>query len=163
VRSPPVTTRVARPADAEMMARTTALGFETYRAFGGSGRAPVVLGSEAIRERLRSRATWALLAEIAGEPAGHVAFFPDWRREDTAYLWQLFVRPAWWGSGLAADLHEAFVAEAVARGLREGRLNTPAAHARARRFYERRGWRASGPPEPWGGMAVAEYGCALPS
>jgi GNAT superfamily N-acetyltransferase len=163
VRPLPVTTRRARPADAATMARTTALGFETYRAFGGSGRAPVVLGSDAMRERLRSRGTWAVLAEIAGEPAGHVAFFPDWRRDDTAYLWQLFVRPAWWGSGLAGALHEAFVAEAVARGFAAARLNTPAAHARARRFYERRGWCVSGPPEPWGGLVVAEYGCALPS
>lgn len=158
-----MTLRRARPADAATMARTTALGFETYRAFGGSGRAPVVLGGEAIRERLGSRSTWALLAEVAGEPAGHVALFPDWRRDDTAYLWQLFVRPAWWGSGLAATLHEAFVAEAVARGFRAARLNTPAAHARARRFYERRGWRVSGPPESWGGMTVAEYQCPLPS
>ena len=39
-----MTTRPARPADAATMARTTALEFETYRAFGGSGRAPVVSG-----------------------------------------------------------------------------------------------------------------------
>jgi GNAT superfamily N-acetyltransferase len=163
VRPPPVTTRVARPSDAETMARTTALGFATYRSFGASGATPPPLGADSVRERLGRRDTWALLAFVAGEPAGHVALFPDWRREETAYLWQLFVRPAWWGSGLAATLHGAFVEEAVGRGFRTARLNTPAAHARARRFYERNGWVVSGPPEAWGGLVVAEYRCALPS
>jgi GNAT superfamily N-acetyltransferase len=148
VRSLPVTMRPARPADAETMSRSLHLGFATYRAFGPHAWEPPPFPDalEFAREKLRSRHTWALMAEIAGEPAGHVSMFPDAVRDDTVYLWQLFVRPAWWGTGLAAMLHDAFVAEACARGYREGVLQTPAPHARARRFYERHGWRPAGPP-----------------
>jgi len=39
------------------------------------------------------------------------------------------------------------------------RLFTPAGHGRARRFYEREGWTAAGPPtdENAFGMALIEY------
>ena len=116
---------------------------------------------EELAEHLGSRFTWGLLAEIAGEPAGHTLFVPDWQPGGAAYLMHLFVRPAWWGTGLAAALHDAFLAEAAARGYRTARLHTPAGHARARRFYERRGWHVSGPPETWLDLAVIEYRRAL--
>jgi GNAT superfamily N-acetyltransferase len=165
VRSLPVRTRLARPADVETMLRSLHLGFATYRAFGPAAwtAPPFPDEVEIARELLRSRHVWALLADIAGEPAGHVAMRPDPSRDDTVYLWQLFVRPPWWGTGLAGALHDAFVAEARARGYRQGTLNTPAPHARARRFYERRGWRPDGPPdELWRfGIPVVRYRCRL--
>jgi GNAT superfamily N-acetyltransferase len=163
VRSPGVTTRVARPADAATMARTAHLGIETYVAFAPAAWAPTPppFHVEHVAETLRGRHTWALLADVAGEPAAHVAMFPDWAPGGAAYLWQLFVRPAWWGSGVAGELHDAFLDEARRRGYRTARLHTPAAHARARRFYERRGWSATAPPEPWMGLPVVEYRCRL--
>ena len=161
----PVTTHPARPADAETMSRTLHLGFATYRAFGPRAweAPPFPNELEYAREKLRSRHTWAVMAEIAGEPAGHVSMYPDPTRDDTVYLWQLFVRPQWWGTGLASMLHDAFVAEACARGYRQGTLNTPAPHARARCFYERRGWRPDGSPhELWNfGIPVIRYRCRL--
>jgi GNAT superfamily N-acetyltransferase len=160
-----VTTRLALPADAETMTRSLHLGFATYRAFGPHAWEPPPFPNELefTRERLRSRRTWALLAEIAGEPAGHVAMFPDTTRDDTVYLWQLFVRPQWWGTGLAPALHRAFAAEARARGYRQGTLHTPAPHVRARRFYERHGWRPDGPPDDLRGFGVPtiRYRCRL--
>ena len=162
-----VTTRAARPSDAEMMSRSLHIGLRTYRAFGPHAwdAPPFPDELEYSRERLRSRHTWGLIAEIAGEPAGHVAMYPDDRRDDTVYLWQLFVRPPWWGTRLAQGLHDAFAHEALARGYRRGRLTTPAAHARARRFYARQGWRADGPPhERWGvGMPLIELHCRFRS
>jgi GNAT superfamily N-acetyltransferase len=159
VRPPAVTTRPARPSDAPTMARTMHLGIETYRAFAPGAWAPHAPPGhlEMLTERLRSRFTWALLAEVAGEPAAHTMLVPDWQPGGAAYLMQLFVRPPWWGSGLAADLHDRFLAEAAARGYRTARLHTPAGHARARRFYERRGWHASGPPETWIDLPVIAY------
>ena len=44
------------------------------------------------------------------------------------------------------------------QGYERGRLYTPAAHERARRFYERRGWRSLGEQlNPELGLALAEY------
>jgi GNAT superfamily N-acetyltransferase len=75
-----------------------------------------------------------------------------------AHLWQLFVLPDWWGSGVADVLHREFIAEARNRGYERARLYTPAAHERARRFYERRDWRALGEQlNPELGLALAEY------
>ena len=165
MRPPAVTTRVARPSDAETIARTMHLGIETYTSFAPAGwtprRPPHLV--ENLAEHLRSRHTWGLLADVAGEPAGHTLMFPDWQPGDGAYLSHLFTRPAWWGTGLAARLHDAFLAEVRDRGYRTARLHTPAGHARARRFYERRGWRVSAPPETWLDLPVIEYRCPVPS
>lgn len=164
-RALPVTTRRARPSDAATIARTVALGAATFVAFAPAGWVPLPPAGHvaSLTAQLARRDTWALLAEIAGEPAGHVALFPDWAPGGGVYLFQLFVRPAWRGTGLASGLHDAFVAEARARGYRHARLHTPAGHARARRFYERRGWRMSGGPEMWRGLPTVEYRCALGS
>jgi GNAT superfamily N-acetyltransferase len=144
VRPPRLTTRVAVPADADAMARTMWLGFATYRSFAPAG--------------------WSLSWTAEDEAAGHVALLPDSDRRDTAHLWQLFVRPAWWGTGVADVLHDRFVAHAREAGCRRARLVTPAAHARARRFYERRGWRTDGPPGDLigFGMPLVSYRCDLP-
>ena len=145
--SVPLRLRVAVPADAPAIARSMALGFETYRAFGPAGWRPPADFTEGVRARLATPNAWALLAEIAGEPAGHVALAPDRGDEGrTAYLWQLFVRPPWWGTGLADRLHGAWVERAQDGGWRQGRLVTPAGHSRARRFYGRRGWQVEGAP-----------------
>jgi GNAT superfamily N-acetyltransferase len=126
------------------------LGFATYRAFapaGWSPPAPFERQVAAIAERMRAPGVWALLAERAGEPMAHVAMAPGDGPGPTAYLWQLFVRPAFWGTGVAGLLHESFLARAAQAGYRRARLATPAPHTRARRFYERRGWRTDGPPD----------------
>jgi GNAT superfamily N-acetyltransferase len=149
--------RRAAPADAPTMARTMVLGFDTYRAFAPIGWRPPGDETASIRDRLAAPGAWALLAELAGEPAGHVALVPQRGDESrTAYLWQLFVRPAFWGSGLAGALHEAFEQRARELGYAQGQLRTPAAHARARRFYLRRGWQVDGPA-----VDAPEIGLAL--
>ena len=165
MRSLPVTTRRARPSDAPDIARTVLLGAQTYVAFAPGGWMPVPPPNdvEMTTEMLAKRDTWALVAAIAGEPAAHVSLFPYWQPGGAVYLWQLFVRPVWWGTGLAAGLHDAFLAEARDRGYREARLHTPAGHARARRFYERRGWRTTGQVVSWRGLPVTEYRCRVPS
>ena len=108
---------------------------------------------------------WCLLAEDEAGVAGYVAFLPaaEARRAvpdpQLAHFWMLFVRAAWWGSGLARELHRAACAAAAERGFTAFRLFTPADHARARRFYEREGWAvADGPFDDADvGFAMFEY------
>jgi GNAT superfamily N-acetyltransferase len=164
VPAPVVTTRRAWPADAETIARTTRLGIETWRAFAPAAWTPRPLADAVTfaRRLLGAPSAWALLAHVDGEPAGHCAMVRgDWDEPLGVILWGLFVRPAWWGTGLADRLHEAFLAEARDRGYPRAWLATPAAHARARRFYERRGWRADTLLETHRGMPMAIYGRSL--
>ena len=132
----------------------------------GLGPAAARAGGAEIREGLERPSTWALLALSGGEPAGHVGITQAREREEPrpdipglAHLWMLFVRPPWWGSGLAARLHGLAVEEAAARGYAAMRLYTPAGHLRARAFYEREGWRTDGVgvPEPLLGLDLVEY------
>ena len=104
-----------------------------------------------MRERMADPELFCLIAEVGGRPIAHVAFVPA-RTDDEARaeipglaeLWQLFVTPDWWGSGVASDLLDAAVAEARGRGFERMRLSTPRDHLRARRFYEREGWSWTG-------------------
>ena len=67
----------------------------------------------------------------------------------------LYVRPEAWGTGVAGELHDRAVAALRAAGERQARLWVLEENARARRFYERRGWSPDGstrvvesPPHP---------------
>jgi len=140
-----LTFRDGTVADAAAMAETVGIGFESYRAFAPPGWGPPAFAVEvaAIRSRMLGHDAWALVALDGDEPAGHVALLAD-PAPATVYLWQLFVRPAHWGSGVADRLHEAFLEAARARGYERARLKTPLGQARARRFYERQGWETDG-------------------
>jgi GNAT superfamily N-acetyltransferase len=169
----PWSLRTAVPSDAEQIAAVLVEGFEGYRSIAPPGWEPPDANAEL--ERLRSllgnAEVWCLVAEEDGEPAGHVAIMPAWLHphpsddDRMAHLWQLFVPPRWWGTGLATELHAEAVREASSRGFRSMRLFTPARQARARRFYEREGWTAAGEPtDDLGfGIPVVEYRRAISS
>lgn len=155
-----------RPAgvdDAEAISETVAIGFDGYRAFAPQGWYPPDAKSPdevaRVRERLAAPDTWALLAEGAGEIAGHVAFMPQAGVTGSAHLWMLFVRPPWWGSGLARDLLGRGLEEARTREYRRMRFFTPRDHARARAFYAREGFRKTGVDtlEVTLGLVLVEY------
>jgi GNAT superfamily N-acetyltransferase len=98
--------------------------------------------------------TYSRLVEADGHIVGFVhSCQPDPPVE--VRLRYLFVSQSHWGSGLAHELHDGAVA---AMGGRTARLFTPTDHARARRFYARRGWRYHGPEEGSKlGLHLAEY------
>jgi GNAT superfamily N-acetyltransferase len=74
------------------------------------------------------------------------------------HLRHLFVLEPWWGTGLAKELHDRAVAAMRERGWQHARLFTPAQNARARRFYEREGWKAGTPFwEPGLQLETVEY------
>jgi GNAT superfamily N-acetyltransferase len=152
--------REAGRGDEGLMAATTHEGFEVYRAFAPPGWEPPTMQAERerVEERMAWPGMWALIAFDGDRPAGHVGLLTD-AEPGTAYLWQLFVRRPYWGTGLAITLHGAWRAAARERGHERGRLLTPAGQARARRFYERSGWHADGPPahDDEIGFEIVEY------
>jgi GNAT superfamily N-acetyltransferase len=104
--------------------------------------------SDAIRERWLTFEGRVLLAEDGDAPLGVAAVAP-------CRLDGFYVVPERWGSGLAATLHDEAVAALSQLGCPEARLWVLEENARARRFYERRGWRENGetrvvpyPPNP---------------
>lgn len=155
--------RPALPTDAERMSETLAIGFDGYRDFAPPGWQPPDVRSASELARMRARigatTTWATIAEDGGLVAGHAGFFPQPGVAGSAHLWQLFVRPPWWGTGLARALLLRALAAAVAQGYRRMRFYTPRDHARARAFYEREGfahtgWEAFEEPI---GLVLVEY------
>jgi GNAT superfamily N-acetyltransferase len=173
---PPISTRRATIADLDLLIADVQSGFDSYVEFAPLGWVPpeVQADTTIMAELLADLDTWALLALAGSDPAGHIAFTPARRRTPgqpwasspstpgLAHLWQLFVLPAWWGRGVAPLLHDAAMAEIRARGYEAVRLYTPALHARARRFYEHRGWRAT--DEEWNDhltLMLTEYRLVL--
>ena len=159
--------RVRRAAldDAPVLAETVARGFTGYRSWAPRGwdPPPPQLHLIGIRERLVRDDAWCLLAEEDDAPAGHVALLSA-GEPGLGHLWMLFIREPWWGTGLAGDLLRRATAEAAARGYATFRLLTPAGQGRARRFYEREGWRQHAPAvfEPALGLDLVEYRRPLP-
>lgn len=107
---------------------------------------------QAVHERwaqaLEDPSASALVAERAEEPVGVALVRFEW-------LEGLYVVPEWWGKGVAAELHDAGLEIVRDLGSAKIHLWVLEENARARRFYERRGWRENGqtrvvlfPPNP---------------
>jgi len=99
-----------------------------------------------IRRRWQEFGGVVLVAERDGAAAGIAGVQDCW-------LHGFYVRPEWWGTGVAGELHEAAL-EAMP-DCAELKLWVLEENRRARAFYERRGWRANGetrvvpyPPSP---------------
>jgi GNAT superfamily N-acetyltransferase len=162
--------RPAQPTDVDTLLDISREGFETYREFAPDGWEPPHFVAEEV-VAIDDVATW-ILAEADGVPVGHVLLIPASRSREPVddpalgHLMMLFVRPSHWGTPVARTLHEAMLEAAGARGFTSVRLFTPAGQRRARRFYEREGWRAQEPFfAPHLGFDVVEYrrGCPTPS
>jgi GNAT superfamily N-acetyltransferase len=167
------TTRPATPGDAETIRRLAEAGLATYSEFTPGWTRPRAFdeaNARRGRELLADPGFFCLIAESNGDPIGHVGFAPGRTSDEPprpiaglAHLWQLFVEREWWGTGVAAALLTASVAEARERGFERMRLFTPRDHARARRFYEREGWRPTGAERDDGHLrlAIVEYAIRL--
>lgn len=166
-------TRVAGPADAVVIAEVLAEGLGDYRAWACDWQPPPVTRASvtAIADALRRADTWCVLALLGdGGSVGHVALAPSTREDPkpapvgTINLWQLFIRPAWHGRGVATRLLALAVAEAQRRTFTDMRLWTPQGAGRARCSYEREGWATTGnvhADSPLG-LATVEYARHLP-
>jgi GNAT superfamily N-acetyltransferase len=136
--------RASGPAEAETL-------FAIQRAASLAGLAHVYppeqypFPDDAIRERWRTFPGSVVLAEEDGVPVGVAA-------TDDCWLHGFYVVPERWGSGVADALHEAALAPLDCA---EVKLWVLEENARARRFYEKRGWERNGeervveyPPNP---------------
>jgi RimJ/RimL family protein N-acetyltransferase len=101
---------------------------------------------DAIRERWRNATGAVLVAERDGRVVG-VAL------TEACWLHGFYVVPEWWGTGVAAELHDAAIA--ASPDCAELRLWVLEGNHRGRRFYEKNGWRLNGetrvvpfPPHP---------------
>ncbi len=166
--------RVGKPPDAAALAAVLIEGFESYRAWAPEGWSPVAGHGVArqIAERLAEPDYWCLLAEADGQAVGYVVIRQSRTLDEqrvplpgVAHLWHLFVRTAWWGSGLASRLLSEAMTEAARRGYSGALLWTPRDNARSRAFYRREGWRETG-RERYGAdidLDLVEYGrCLVP-
>lgn len=166
------TIRPARTSDLGTIADNLVEGLSTYRGWTPVGwnppqRTEMLIG---LLQRFPRDGSWAQVAFAGQRPAGHISLRPDrdaadQPRPDVALITHLFVREEHWGSGLAVDLHEHGVADMRERGFASGRLLVASGHGRARAFYEREGWSATGAVETSGelGLELAEYVLALPA
>ena len=147
-------------------------GIDSYREWAPNW-SPVPPSPEQ-RERLRGlygddERAWALMALAGGEPVGVVSLSVTTGAEarvpdpETVYLWQMFVRPDWQGSGLAGALMDRVFEEARRRGYTRMVLWAAAGAAQARRFYEREGWSPTGEEDPNSqfGLPLVQYERAL--
>jgi len=135
---PPVIVRPGRPDDANAIAEIWRLGWRD----GHLGLVPdelvVVRTDESFRSRAAARASEATVAEVDGSVAGFVMVVGD-------EVEQVYVAEARRGSGVAAALLDEAERQVGANGHAEAWLAVVAGNGRARRFYERRGWRDEGP------------------
>ncbi|MDQ5821501.1 MAG: GNAT family N-acetyltransferase [Actinomycetota bacterium] len=146
-----VTIRLAQADEAEVL-------FEIQKAASLAGLGHIVPADrfpypdEAVRDRWLAVVVGldhqALVAEADGAAMGVAAVEGDWMNG-------LYVRPERWGSRVAPGLHDAALDLIRGSGAASAHLWVLEANTRARRFYERRGWRENGatrvvpyPPQP---------------
>jgi GNAT superfamily N-acetyltransferase len=180
---PALEMRSATDGDAPSIARLVHDCFLTFQSFMGSDWEPPTLDwhTADLEHRLQGvgvRTRMALSSPQAAHDAGsdpHALAFCGWmpaRTDDEArepvpglaHLWMLFVGREQWGSGLGAELLGWARTGMLAAGYDAARLWTPTGQARARAFYERRGWCATGRDHfsPELGLPVLEYRLDLP-
>ncbi|HEX4762592.1 MAG TPA: GNAT family N-acetyltransferase [Sphingomicrobium sp.] len=83
-------------------------------------------------------------ARLAGFAKLGPAQLPVETPPDTIELYQLYVLPAWKGRGIAADLMDWALRAAAGRSARHVQLSVYVDNHRARRFYERFGFKPVG-------------------
>jgi len=157
--------------DLGAMADNLDSGFLSYRTWADPhweppSRVEMLLG---MMQRFHKDGSWTFVGLVDNLPAGHVTSRPELDeqeapRSDVARLTHLFLRRDYWGCGLADDLHARMLDSMRERGYERSILWTPVGAARARAFYERRGWQPTGALDPADnglGLELMQYELSL--
>lgn len=88
-----------------------------------------------------SRGAHVLVAELNGAVVGFAGTQLHEHEPDVAELLQLYLHPGAFGTGVAQALHDEVLDRFRSDGFREALLDVEVGNGRARRFYERNGWR----------------------
>ena len=145
--------RHASPADADAIGRIHTVAWQVGydHVFGADNLATIdqAARTERWRTRLESLgdpddAHVLVIEDEKGEVVGWTTSGPSFDEDAPAAdgeLHGLYLDPAAWGTGAAAALHRATLDRLRERGFREATLWVLDDNPRARRFYEREGWR----------------------
>ncbi|HEV3460320.1 MAG TPA: GNAT family N-acetyltransferase [Thermoanaerobaculia bacterium] len=129
--------------------------FEPYRdRYSEAAFVDTVPTLEALRQRARSMCHYVAVTannEVVGTIACKVL------APDDGHIRGMAVQPGFQGRGVAGELLATVEAELAAAGCTRITLDTVAPLQRAIRFYERRGFRASGKVADFFGMPLFEY------
>ena len=109
---------------------------------------------QAVRDRLHSMSVWVAV-DPSGTVVGTVAWTPVTPTE--AHLRGMAVRPAHQGQGTARKLLARVLTHVRAAGHRRVTLDTTIPLGRAKRFYEKNGFRSTGKVSDFFGMPLFEY------
>jgi GNAT superfamily N-acetyltransferase len=161
------------PGDQPALERIAYAGLDTYAEFARGWTRPKSFdehNAQRLAEMIPDPMFFGLIAEVGGEPIAHVTLWQAHTPDEPpvpipglGHLAQIFVLREWWGSGVAKELLDAAVSEGRRRRYERIRLFTPAGQARARRFYEREGWRPTGKRQVGRdlGLEIVEYAIDL--
>jgi RimJ/RimL family protein N-acetyltransferase len=142
-----VSVRRAGPADARGIAEVHVL---TWQAAYRHAFPAEALDQLSVEEREAQWREWldrgaTVWVAVDGEKVvGFAAAGPSDAEEDVAELFSIYVLPEHWGSGAAPELMAAVVAWFREQQYTTAMLWVLADNPRARRFYEREGWRFDG-------------------
>ena len=148
--------RVATPDDAEAIASVHLRSWQTaYRHV----LPPAELDALPLEPRVRSWADWLAnpraVAFVGGEPVAGFAYARASDEEPgSGELEALYLLPSAWGTGLGALLLRRIEDGLRDHGFSDALLWVLDDNPRARRFYEREGWRADGGERPWERLGV---------
>lgn len=98
---------------------------------------------------------WIVKDMVVGVVAAgpeHASLEPSSEVTTSAHLSTLFVLPEAHGTGAAQQLHDALLGDLVELGYTSVRLWVPEGAARARSFYARNGWAATGGATTFAGL-----------
>jgi RimJ/RimL family protein N-acetyltransferase len=146
--SQPVTVRPAEPGDSRRIAEVHVQTWQTayHHAFP-----PEVLEQLSVderearwRTRIEQESAVVWVAELQGRVVGFTSVGPSRTEEGAGELYSIYVLPSAWGSRAARELMASAKAWFARQRYAGAMLWVLADNPRARRFYEREGWRAEG-------------------